>query len=103
VGGIPDLVTERGTGLLSEPDDIVGLTLALQEVLTKPDLRRAMGEAARDRALQMFSQESIASRHAHIYEFLAREQLKRSVGVDRRRPVGFGSPPMVTTEKQRSS
>jgi glycosyltransferase involved in cell wall biosynthesis len=46
VGGIPELVADGRTGLLTKPYDIGELAGALDTVLSDPDLARRMGEAA---------------------------------------------------------
>jgi glycogen(starch) synthase len=47
VGGIPDLVTDRETGLLVPPGDAAALAAALVEILGQPALATRLGAAAR--------------------------------------------------------
>lgn len=55
VGGIPELVGDNETGLLTRPGDLDGLVVALDRLLRDDRLRKRMGEAARHRAVEKFS------------------------------------------------
>jgi glycosyltransferase involved in cell wall biosynthesis len=68
VGGIPTLVDEGHTGLLVPPGDPRALADALAELITDPQRRRAMGKAARQRAVDHFSWKSIAAQTAAAYQ-----------------------------------
>jgi glycosyltransferase involved in cell wall biosynthesis len=57
--GITDAVADGETGILHAPGDVPGLSDALERLVSDPPLRRAMGEAARARALRDFSEASI--------------------------------------------
>ncbi|ADI15064.1 glycosyltransferase [Truepera radiovictrix] len=46
-GGIPDVIREGETGLMFSPGDLGDLTEKLRTLLFNPELRRAMGERAR--------------------------------------------------------
>ncbi len=50
VGGIPELVTDGIDGMLVPPGDIEALAGALESLVNDPELRRAIGRAARSRA-----------------------------------------------------
>lgn len=68
VGALPEAVVHGETGLLLDrlsPEDVAA---ALRRLLERPDSARAMGEAARRRALERFSPESQARRFEWIYE-----------------------------------
>jgi glycosyltransferase involved in cell wall biosynthesis len=54
VGGIPELIDEGRTGLLTHPYDVSELAGALDKLLGDPDLARRMGEAAHARR-ELFS------------------------------------------------
>lgn len=58
VGGIPEVVVDGVTGLLVGSGDGAAIADALELLLGRPDLRRAMGRAARERAEAHFSLES---------------------------------------------
>ncbi|MGH9048262.1 MAG: glycosyltransferase family 4 protein [Acidimicrobiia bacterium] len=53
VGAIPEMVTDGVTGLLVDPDD-ADLATALDRLLDDAALRRQMGTAGRERALECF-------------------------------------------------
>ena len=55
VGGIPELVLDGETGLLAKPGDVESLLSALERLLRDERLRKRMGEAARQRAVEKFS------------------------------------------------
>lgn len=49
VGGVPDIVEHGGTGWLVQPRDYEDLAGRMHQMLTQPELRQAMGAAARQR------------------------------------------------------
>ena len=55
VGGLRDLVVDGETGLVVPPGDVAALRAALERLLGDPDLRRRLGDAARERARERFS------------------------------------------------
>jgi colanic acid/amylovoran biosynthesis glycosyltransferase len=55
VGGIPELVIDGQTGLLTPPGDARALASALERLLVDSDLRKRFGAAARKRAEAKFS------------------------------------------------
>jgi colanic acid/amylovoran biosynthesis glycosyltransferase len=55
VGGIPELIEDGVTGLVTAPDDAPALAMALERLLLDGDLRARMGAAARRRAEERFS------------------------------------------------
>jgi glycosyltransferase involved in cell wall biosynthesis len=60
VGGMTCVVEEGKTGLLVEPSNASALAEAIVYLLSKEDLRKAMGRAGRQRVLALFSWEKIA-------------------------------------------
>jgi glycosyltransferase involved in cell wall biosynthesis len=58
VGGIPDLVASDA-GILVPPKDSDALSRALVRLAQDPELRRRMGNAARDRYEKLFSPEAV--------------------------------------------
>jgi glycogen synthase len=66
VGGVPELVVDRETGVLVRPDDHEHLAHELGVLLAAPDLRARMGRAGLER-VQRFSWPSIADQYADIY------------------------------------
>jgi glycosyltransferase involved in cell wall biosynthesis len=61
VGGLRDLVVDGETGLLVPPGDVAALRAALERLLANGDLRRRLGEAARERVREQFSWERAAA------------------------------------------
>jgi glycosyltransferase involved in cell wall biosynthesis len=54
VGGIPELVLDGQTGLLTDRGDEAALARALDQMTADPELRRSMGRAALERARQHY-------------------------------------------------
>jgi glycogen synthase len=77
VGGVPELVAHRHSGVLVQPDNDDDLARELEVLLGNADLRAAMGRAGLER-VQQFSWPSIADQYAEIY---------RSVLQPRQQPV----------------
>jgi glycosyltransferase involved in cell wall biosynthesis len=71
VGALPEAVVHGTTGLLVDDDRPESLAAALRELLEQPARARAMGEAGRARALEMFS----PARHAEQVEAVYRAGL----------------------------
>lgn len=62
VGDLPKLILHRKTGLLSPSGDIEALRENMHAVLQTPDLRRTLGDAARNRVRTHFAAASVADR-----------------------------------------
>ena len=60
-GNLPYLATHEAEGLLVEPRDVVGLTLALCRLAEDPEFRSRLGEAARQRALARLTWNEVAT------------------------------------------
>lgn len=67
IGGIPDLVKERETGLLVDANDPQALADRILELYSRPELRRFLSENASDfvKALKI---ERIAEQYMEVYE-----------------------------------
>ena len=65
VGGVNECVIHGETGLLCAAGDAVGLAAALEEMIRRPDLRRATGERARARAVALHT---LSAQHAAVAE-----------------------------------
>ncbi len=72
VGGIPEVVADRETGLLVPPDDPAALADALNALVRDPDLAAAMGAQGRKRAVAEFGWPAIAAQTAALYAELTR-------------------------------
>lgn len=69
VGGLPEVVADGRTGVLVDPDDSVALAGAVARLLADPPGTRAMGDAARRRAEEVFGW----ARHVEAYDGIYRE------------------------------
>lgn len=58
IGGIPEIVRHEQEGLLVEPNDVVGLTQALNRLREDPQLRESMAVRARQRA-KLYAADSV--------------------------------------------
>jgi len=68
VGGLLDLVVDGETGLLVQPRDVQALRAALLKLLGDSELRRRLGEAARERARSLLSWERVTELTLRAYE-----------------------------------
>ncbi|MBI4989451.1 MAG: glycosyltransferase [Rhodocyclales bacterium] len=68
--GVTDAVEEGVTGLLHEPGDAAGIARTMDLLANDPVRRTAMGNAARERALRLFSGEAVTAAWARFYERL---------------------------------
>ncbi|HWE85507.1 MAG TPA: glycosyltransferase family 4 protein [Terracidiphilus sp.] len=59
VGGLRELITHRSNGLHVAPNDVDGLTSAMEELRTHPELCEALGKAARRRAADFSPQRQL--------------------------------------------
>ncbi|HEX9801053.1 MAG TPA: glycosyltransferase family 4 protein [Thermoanaerobaculia bacterium] len=73
IGGIPDAVVDRETGILVEPGDWDGFADAVVELLENEELHRALGRRARERALSEYDWRSISARCHEILREIRRE------------------------------
>jgi glycosyltransferase involved in cell wall biosynthesis len=68
VGGVPELVEDNTTGFLVPPGNSQALATALQGLIKDRGLRRAMGEAGREKALKEFSLDRMLKETLRVYE-----------------------------------
>jgi glycosyltransferase involved in cell wall biosynthesis len=66
IGGLPDLVADGETGILTAPGDVDALRLALDRLVRDPAERERMGMAARQRA-RAFQAQSVIERIERAY------------------------------------
>lgn len=67
VGGNPELIEDGVTGLLVSDDDEHDLAQALMRLACAPDLRKQMGQAAREHAERCFNWDAIIARWEALY------------------------------------
>jgi glycosyltransferase involved in cell wall biosynthesis len=69
VGGTPDAVEDAQSGLLFPPEDFAALRAQIGKLLAKPELVASLGRAAREKAVERFSVDSVARRYEEIYRW----------------------------------
>lgn len=67
VGGLPDLVADGETGLLTDPGNVDELRAALQQLVNDPSQRLRLGRAARER-FPLFQASTVIPRIERVYE-----------------------------------
>ena len=72
--GITDAVAEGKTGLLYPVGDVAALTQNLLKLIAEKDLRKQMGIAARQRAMELFPSEKIIRETMMMYDGLLEER-----------------------------
>jgi len=68
--GVVDLVRDGSTGFLVPPGEPAKLAHALEQLIRKPELRKTMGEKARQTAVAEYGADLYAKRHLKLYEDL---------------------------------
>lgn len=71
VGGLPEVVVDNRTGLLVPPDSPGALAAAIKTLIEAPDRARALGEAARERALRDFRWDGFVDAYDGLFARLA--------------------------------
>jgi glycosyltransferase involved in cell wall biosynthesis len=71
VGGLPERMVGGETGFTCRPDDVGGFCAHIAELLDNPELRQSMGEASRQRARTLFSEERQEEEFLRLYRSLA--------------------------------
>jgi polysaccharide biosynthesis protein PelF len=67
----PAAETLGDAGVLVQPDDPAELAIAIVDLLRSPDRRRALGDAARQRALTHYTQDRVVRVYGELYTDLA--------------------------------
>jgi glycosyltransferase involved in cell wall biosynthesis len=67
VGGVPELVQNKITGLLCDPLDTRSIASAVERILNEPHLATELSQHAREDALQRFHAKQVALRHVAVY------------------------------------
>ncbi len=86
VGGIPEVIEDNVSGVLIPLADADALAAAVQNLIEQPERRRALGQAAQQRARERFSADVIVPRYESLYRRLLgpgkknRRKLARGVG-----------------------
>ncbi len=67
LGGIPEVVADKKTGLLVGPGDIQALAQAIIDLHRHPEWQTAMGQAGYERVKEKFSLEKMVERYYQIF------------------------------------
>jgi sugar transferase (PEP-CTERM/EpsH1 system associated) len=67
VGGNPEVVDDGSSGWLFSPGDVEDLAKRLEALAAKPEIRRALGDAARMRARTVFGLDGMIERYRSLY------------------------------------
>jgi glycosyltransferase involved in cell wall biosynthesis len=66
-GAVSEVVEDGATGLLVAPGDVEALRAAIGRLRDDGDLRRRLGEAARSRALERFSDTAMTRGYTAVF------------------------------------
>ena len=80
VGDVPTIVARDNAPLIVEPGDEGAFAAALDSLADRPDLRRAIGTANREKAASEFDEKAMIARYGRLYG--------DAIG----RPDAFGAP-----------
>jgi glycosyltransferase involved in cell wall biosynthesis len=75
VGGNPEVIQDGVTGTLVDSRDESGYADALEVILRNPEQQQAMGQAARNRYLELFTHGRMVSAYVTLYETLLSERV----------------------------
>ncbi|BAY28267.1 group 1 glycosyl transferase [Nostoc carneum NIES-2107] len=67
VGGLQFTVVSEKTGILAPPRDVRAFTDAIDRILMNPEWREQLGKAARERVINKFSWDGVASQLSELY------------------------------------
>ncbi|MCA1854255.1 MAG: glycosyltransferase, partial [Beggiatoa sp.] len=76
-GGVPELVSDGRSGCIVTPDDPEALAEAMRTLFTDDNLRRALGDGARE-VVRSFEAGRVVAELVGLYEEVCRERPGRS-------------------------
>ncbi len=79
VGGVPDMVEHMKNGFLAKYMDSEDLAQGIKWVLEDERRRQALGEAAREKALEDYSMDVLAKSYLTLYESITSDRPNRKV------------------------
>jgi glycosyltransferase involved in cell wall biosynthesis len=74
VGGIPEIVKDKQTGILVRPGDYLGLARAINHLLADREKRLVMGQAGKEWVRSRFKAEEMVSNISGIYQKLIKQK-----------------------------
>lgn len=72
VGGVPEQIRHRDTGLLAEPESVDGLKSCIRDLLLDHELRHKLGQTAREVVVHEYNRSKIDVRYRELYEKILR-------------------------------
>jgi glycosyltransferase involved in cell wall biosynthesis len=72
-GGLPDVIIDGETGLLSPPGDVPALARTMDALLSRADRGATLGRAGRVAALERFAPSAVSARYEAIYREVTRD------------------------------
>ncbi|BFT28841.1 glycosyltransferase [Alteromonas sp. D210916BOD_24] len=78
VGGIPEIIKHKETGVLVAPGDVDGIAERICELIASPECRRQYGEALYEHITSAFTIEQMATSYASLYTELVSPQANGS-------------------------
>ncbi len=70
IGGLPEVIVNEETGFLCDPTDVACMTAIVLGLFRDEPLRRAVGRAARERAVSTFNRAGLVTRYLESYRRL---------------------------------
>jgi glycosyltransferase involved in cell wall biosynthesis len=67
VGDVPDMVSDDNRPLIVDAGDEAAFSAALDSLAERPDLRRAIGRANREKAAAEYDEKQMIARYARLY------------------------------------
>ncbi len=74
VGGIPEMIRDKETGILVGPGEPAALALAIDDLLSDPERLRSMSAAGKNWVKDRFKAESMVNKISGIYQELLKEK-----------------------------
>jgi glycogen synthase len=78
IGGLPEVVVDGKTGLLIAPEDSAELSKAIVYLLEHPEAAVRMGEAGRQRVMNLFRWETCAIEYERLCQQMTRQKTSRA-------------------------
>ncbi|MCK4511683.1 glycosyltransferase, partial [bacterium] len=97
VGGNGELIDDGVTGFLVEVGDAEGMARKVVDLLTDQSLRQRMGKAGRERVLERFVAERMASDTIALYEEMLDARVPGLMDWTRTQKARYGSGPIATS------
>lgn len=70
IGGLPEVIVDEKTGYLCEPGDVPCMIAIVMGLFKNEDLRRSIGQAARERAVREFNRDKVVAHYLAAYHRL---------------------------------